>query len=269
MLNPFKLWAVYRDLNKIEAVAKEQASMKTKVMQYVTLVLSLIGTVGIPTMATTWLHAHMDIYMGLVAAAIVLHAIFPSIFSAPSAADTQATGLNKVGIILLLLTGWALLGPMQVRAQTPTGGPVLPVAPQPTALTNIYAAGASYNVGGSPAIAGTALYAHLVAGTGTYAFTAVDALPNTLKPFTVSTNIGVGIAQKVATLGKVPIYMPTAAGISWNGGNTGWQWNGGVLASIHVKNGYYIMPTVRFLKSSVSNGSGYQPIVGVLFGWGQ
>ncbi len=127
-------------------------------------------------------------------------------------------------------------------------------------LQNIYAGGISYSVG---------LYAHLVGNTGTYAFTAVDALPNTVKPFTVSTNIGAGIGQKVTTIGKIGIYMPTAAGISFNGANTGWQWNGGVLASIHVKGSYYVMPSARFLKSSVSNGSGYQPIVGVLLAWGQ
>lgn len=136
-------------------------------------------------------------------------------------------------------------------------------------VTQLYGAGVSYSVNGTPAIAGTGLYAHSVNDSGTYAFTAIDALPNSIKPFTVSTNIGVGIAQRVLTLGKVPVYMPTAAGISFNGSNTGWQWNGGAMASIHVKNNYYIMPSVRFLKSSVSNGTGYQPIIGVLFGWGQ
>lgn len=150
-----------------------------------------------------------------------------------------------------------------------------PVQAQDDPLANFYAAGVSYSINAVPAVAGTALYAHLLIGPSdsykgsTYAFTVVDALPNTLHPFTVSTNIGAGLAQKVFTLGKVPIYMPTAAGISFNGTNTGWQWNGGVLASIHIKGQYYIMPTARFLKSSVSNGSGYQPIIGVLFGFGQ
>lgn len=141
--------------------------------------------------------------------------------------------------------------------------------PPPAPIQNFYAAGASYSVNATPAVAGTALYAHLVADTGTYAFTAIDALPNTLQPFTVSTNVGVGIAQKVFTLGKVPIYVPTAAGISFNGSNTGWQWSGGAAATIRLKGQYFLMPTVRFLKSSVSNGTGYQPIIGLLFGWGQ
>lgn len=136
-------------------------------------------------------------------------------------------------------------------------------------IQNLYAAGISYNNGASPAIAGSALYARLVADSGTYAFTAVDFVPNTLRPLTVNTNIGVGVAQKVATIANVPIYVPTSAGISFNGTNTGWQWNAGGLASIHIKGNYYAMPSVRLVKSSVSNGSGYQPIVGVLFAWGQ
>lgn len=136
-------------------------------------------------------------------------------------------------------------------------------------IVNLYAAGVSYNTGATPALAGTGLYAHKITDTGTYAFTAIDALPNTLKPFVVTTNIGAGIAQKIVTIGKVPIYIPTAAGISFSGSNTGWQWNTGALASIKLKGNYYLMPTVRIVKSSVSNGTGYQPIVGVLFGWGQ
>lgn len=141
-------------------------------------------------------------------------------------------------------------------------------APAPSPLQNLYAAGASYNLGASPAVAGTGLYAHLVASTGTYAFTAVDVLPATIKPFTVNTNFGVGVAQQVATIAKIPIYIPSSAGISFNGANTGWQWNAGALAAFKLKSGYYLMPTVRLVKSSVG-GSGYQPIIGLLVGWGQ
>lgn len=260
MLNPFKLLAIYNDLNKLEGVAKEKATMQLKVTQYVTLLVSLIGTLGVPALATNWLHAHVAVYAGFVAAAILLHAIFPSIFSAPSAADTQATGLNKVGMILLLI-GLGAMCASPVQAQT--------TATTATPIENFYAAGASYSVNASPGVAGTGLYAHLIAGTGTYAFTAVDALPNTLKPFTVTSNIGAGIAQKLTSFGKIGIYVPTSAGISWSGTNTGWQWNGGGAAIIPLKKSYFLMPTVRFLKSSVSGGTGYQPIIGVLFGWGQ
>lgn len=142
--------------------------------------------------------------------------------------------------------------------------------PAPAPLTNIYAAGISYNNAGSPAIAGTGLYARLVSdGTGTYLFTVVDAVPTNLKPFTVTSNFGAGIAQKVFTIGKVPIFVPSSAGVSYNGSNTGWAWSTGALASIPIKKNWRIFPNVRIVKSSVSNGAGYQPIVGVLFGWGQ
>lgn len=138
-------------------------------------------------------------------------------------------------------------------------------------VTNLYAAGVSFNNQGTPGIAGSALYAHSLGDSGTYAFTVVDALPTQFKPFVVTTNFGAGVAQKVVTLGKVPIFVPTSAGISFNGTNTGWAWSTGALASIKLsaKKNWRIFPTVRIAKSSVSNGTGYQPIVGILFGWGQ
>jgi hypothetical protein len=163
-----------------------------------------------------------------------------------------------------LVTGLLCFAVAMAVAQSTTT-----TTPTVSALQNIYGGGVSYSVGATPAVSGTALYAHLIANTGTYAFTAVDALPNTSKPFTVSTNFGMGIGQKVATMGKMMVYVPTAAGISFNGSNTGWQWNGGALISIPVKGNYYLMPSVRFLRSSVSNGSGYQPIIGLLVAWGQ
>jgi hypothetical protein len=169
----------------------------------------------------------------------------------------------KTSVLLFALSVWlAIPGRAQSTVSTP---------PAPQGTQNLYAAGASYNPGGSPGIAGSALYARNL-NTGatlpTFAFTSVDAVTTSVKPFTVSTNVGAGIAQQVATLGKIPIYMPTAVGISWNGANTGWQWNGGALISIPVK-GFYLMPSVRFLKSSVSNNSGYQLIGGLLVGWGK
>ncbi len=139
----------------------------------------------------------------------------------------------------------------------------------PAQPANLYAAGVSYYKSASPAVAGTALYAHAIVGAKTYAFTAIDAVPASVKPFTVTTNIGAGIAQKVFSVGKVDIFVPSAVGISWTGTNTGWQWTTGALAAIPLPKSTYIMPTVRVLKSSVSNGAGYQPVIGVLFGWGK
>ncbi len=185
------------------------------------------------------------------------------------------SGGSQLGMLLFLL-----LVPAAVMAQSsssndgaPVANPVQPVQPITATsfadVTNLYAAGVSWNSSATPAIAGTGLYARKVTESGTYAFTAIDAVPNTIKPFTATTNIGAGLAQRIVTIAKVPIFIPTAAGISFSGSNTGWQWNTGALASFKLKDGYYLLPTVRLVKSSVSNGSGYQPIVGVLFGWGQ
>lgn len=135
---------------------------------------------------------------------------------------------------------------------------------------NIYAGGISYNQTATPHIAGTALYARLINdGSGTYAFAVYDALPAAVKPFTVTSNVGGGVAQKLFTIGKVPVFVPVSGSVSFNGTNTGWAWSGGAMASMHLKGNWRVFPNVRFLKSSVSNGSGYQPIVGLMFGWGQ
>lgn len=137
-------------------------------------------------------------------------------------------------------------------------------------VSNIYAAGVSYNNSASPQVAGTALYARLISdGSGTYAFSVFDALPQSTHPFTITSNVGAGIAQKLFNISGVSFYVPTSAGISFTGANTGWQWNTGLLASIHLKNSWRVMPNVRVIKSSVSGGSGYQPVVGILIGWGQ
>ncbi len=145
-----------------------------------------------------------------------------------------------------------------------------PSVPSPALPNNLYAAGISFNSSASPRIAGTGLYARLISdGSGTYAFTVMDALPASVSPFTVTTNMSVGIAQKLFTVGKVPIFVPTSAGVSFNGSNTGWAWSTGALASIRIKDNWRVLPNLRILKSSVSNGAGYQPVAGVMLGWGQ
>lgn len=144
-------------------------------------------------------------------------------------------------------------------------------------VSNIYLAGGSYSEGASPAFAASLFYAHQVSpdtAPGTYAFTSVDVLPNGTKPGTVTTNVAVGVAQRIATIAGVPIFAPTSAGISLNGTNAGWAWATGVGAPFKLKasadgGGWYVMPTIRVLKSSVSGGTGYQPIFGLQFGWGK
>jgi hypothetical protein len=94
-------------------------------------------------------------------------------------------------------------------------------------VSNLYVAGGSYNHGATPAVAGTALYAHEIGTSSTYAFTMIDALPTTTKPFAVTSNIAVGVAQRVARIGPVSVFIPTAAGVSFSGTNLGWAWTTG------------------------------------------
>lgn len=158
--------------------------------------------------------------------------------------------------IVAMLIVFACLLPMHAKAQD---------------VANLYMAGGSYSQGGSPAFAGTALYAHQINESGTFAFTLIDALPNSVKPFTVTTNIGAGIAQRVATIGNYPIFVPSAVSISYTGQHTGWAYSTGVGVPILIseKRGVFLMPTLRVLKSSISGGSGYQPIFGLLIGIGK
>lgn len=168
------------------------------------------------------------------------------------------TGKNATAKVVAIL---ALLFAMPAFAQT---------APAPQ-IQNVYAAGVSWNQSATPAVAGTALYAHALDSSGTYAFTAIDILPTSTKPFTVTTNIGVGVAQKIFSIGKIPIFVPTTAGVSWSGTNTGWAWSTGGLASIKLgkKSSWHMFPMFRVARSNVSSGSGVQPIIGIAFGWGQ
>lgn len=204
------------------------------------------------------IHAYVSAHPTSVAAVvigIVLAAYYKQ--SPISAGSSPATAQKSFPVVALLALA---LFPQPMRAQTVT-------LSQPA---NLYAAGVTYNQSGSPSVAGNALYAHsLNDGTGTYAFTLIDAIPTSRTPFTVTTNVGVGIAQKIVTIGKVPLYIPTSAGISWNGPNTGWAWTTGVMGVIKVRGNWRLMPNVRVLNSSVSNQSGVQPIGGVLISWGK
>lgn len=135
---------------------------------------------------------------------------------------------------------------------------------------NFAAGGVSFQPGNAHQFAGTAIYAHLLNSPDLAAFTVLDAIPQTRNPFTVTTNVGTGIATRVFMLRGIDIWMPTSAGVSWSGTNTGWQWSTGALAKIPVK-GFFIAPNVRILKSSVNNASGlnqtgYQITGGILFG---
>jgi hypothetical protein len=168
----------------------------------------------------------------------------------------------------------AVLGSAMASAQALNVG----VLASPSAdVVNLYAAGVTWAPGATPQLSGNLMYAHEltvtdengnVKGTGTYLFADMDAIPTSVKPFSVTTNVGTGIAQKVFTVHNVPIWIPTAAGVSWKGPNVGFQWNTGAAATIALKNNLFLIPNVRALKSNVSD-SGYQLQVGFDIGWGK
>lgn len=132
--------------------------------------------------------------------------------------------------------------------------------------TNAYFGGGSYSSGATPAFALTGLYTRSITDS-TAAFTIVDVLPESKT--TVSTSIGVGIAQRIATIGNIPIFAPTEAGVTVTGNNTGWSYSFGAAAPFQIKPNWYIMPIVRGQKESVAGGTGIRPIIGVLIGFGK
>lgn len=128
------------------------------------------------------------------------------------------------------------------------------------------AAGLSVNPRASSAIAGTGLFArHL--SRDAFAFTTLDALPD--KRGGIETNFSVGVAEKVFEFRSIPVFVPAEIGLSYEGSHEGWDWSTGVLLAVKAGKHLYVFPTVRVEKSNVSEGTGVQPIIGVLFGWGQ
>ena len=118
-MNPIKALKLFGLYERFEAIEKEKASMKVKLPQLLALFVTLSATIGLPNLVTDWVHAHVAVYTGIVAAALVLHAIMPSVFAAPSDVDTKATGLNKLGVILFWFACAGMLS-AQTAPSTPT-----------------------------------------------------------------------------------------------------------------------------------------------------
>ena len=125
---------------------------------------------------------------------------------------------------------------------------------------------AGVGIGYNSQVTGIGLYAKNITGN-TYSFSVLDVIPTTYKPVVVSTQISTGVAQRVFSLKGVDFFIPTSAGITYTGVNTGWNWNTGGLVSIPVgKTNWRIFPNVRVSKSSIVDG--YQLYGGILLGWG-
>ena len=121
-------------------------------------------------------------------------------------------------------------------------------------------AGVSWQRGASPAVAGTGLYARQVSG-GSWAFTVLDALPG--GGGLVSTSVSVGLAQRLFGVGRVAVFVPTAAGIGWSGANLGWNWSTGAMVVVRAGR-WRVCPALRTFKGSVAGA--YRVGVGVLVG---
>lgn len=154
--------------------------------------------------------------------------------------------MKKLALVLMLLCGLAL-------AQNPA---------------NIYGVGAAFNPSVAPNVAGFGLYGHQLLD-GTYAVSMLDVVPLPNSPSVVTTNLSVGVAQKLATIAGMNFYAPAGVGFTVNGPNVGFQWNGGVMGSVKLKGNYRALLGFRFQKSAVSNGEGYQLLPTVAIAWGQ
>jgi hypothetical protein len=93
---------------KFEALNKQRGTIMSKITQYVTLLASLLGTIGVPALATKWIQqpSHELEYSILVGVAILLHAAFPSIFSSPATTDVSPaakSGMKVLGLAVCVL----------------------------------------------------------------------------------------------------------------------------------------------------------------------
>lgn len=264
-MNPFKN---LKEKIEMSIIQKIIASLIERVFKnYLTSIIGVLVVVSATlggmaqAISETLVFHGIHIQSTLVTAAAVILGIAGIL-----AKDTNTKLPPKVGVVLIAL----LLGASTLNAQSSSSAST----PQ-TLPTNVYSFGVSYNNGTTPSVAGTAFYARLANSTsGTYGFTVLDILPTSLKPTVVTTNIGVGVSQKVLTVNNINFFVPVSTGLTVTGTNSGWNWTGGGLMDYTIKKGglptqYHIEPNVRFVKSTVSNGSGYQLIFGLNFAIGQ
>ena len=118
-MNPIEVFKLIGEYNKANAIAKEKAPMITKITQYATLLVTVVGTLGVSNLATGWVEHHTVVFGVLVALAQLLHAVFPSIFSAPAA---QQSNSSKVPMVLLAMCLFGLsAGAQTTEAPKPVG----------------------------------------------------------------------------------------------------------------------------------------------------
>lgn len=100
-VNPVKAFRLLEVWHQVQALNSAKGSFMIKFAQYVHLALTASAVVGVPTMASKWLAqpSHAAVFSVLVGISVVLHAIAPSIFGAPSDA---AVSSSKLGVWMLI-----------------------------------------------------------------------------------------------------------------------------------------------------------------------
>jgi hypothetical protein len=116
------MWRALRDYEKFEGILKEKTSMNTKIIQIVTLLVTVIGTFGISTYATSWVGHNAVAFAALMAAAQILHALFPSIFAAPNGSSSNPAS-KILPVVILLAAMLALAMPARAQTATPVSTP--------------------------------------------------------------------------------------------------------------------------------------------------
>jgi hypothetical protein len=168
--------------------------------------------------------------------------------------------------LLLFLFSLACIPPLFSQTASP------PVTPPE--LTEVFAAGGSWNQNGNPQFAFTVFNAHRVS-TGLFTFSVVDVFaltnPTPLAPgqskYSITTTPTTGVAQHLRDFGKVKIYVIATVGAAAGGSRVGWAYTTGGCAYIGLGKGLSIIPNFRTVKTSLSGD--FQGIYGVAFGWGK
>ena len=131
---------------------------------------------------------------------------------------------------------------------------------------NFVAAGMAWNQYANPQVSGTLLYAKKANDSGTYSFSMVDVISKSEGQFSTATSISTGFAQHVLDFGKVRVFAVTTVGVLAGGDNIGYSWTGGGCFTVGLGKGWSLMPSVRVLKSSLTD---FQPVIGVAIGFGK
>jgi hypothetical protein len=145
-------------------------------------------------------------------------------------------------------------------AQTTAGEPLTPSDPD-----QVFGIGMSGAPASDPGISATVLFADRLSDKNLYSFSGIDMIPNDTQPGTVDTNVFTGLAQKVIDGGRWKMYAQVGGGVTTDGQNTGFNFNGGFIMPIRLNTKWDIAPAVRFSRVDVDGKVSYRPLLSLLF----